>query len=115
MIKIEQLSKHYGSQQILKDINLKFEKGNVYGIVGENGSGKTTLFRCLSGLEKYEGDIIAKVDNIKNHIGLLLTEPFFFQKITGKEYLRLLCDARSILWCTPMLGQNKGNVNILRC
>ena len=54
MIKIENLSKHYGTKQVLKNINLIFEKGQVYGIVGENGSGKTTLFRCIAGLEKYD-------------------------------------------------------------
>ena len=47
MIKIKGLSKHYGKKQVLKDINISFEKGNVYGIVGENGSGKTTLFNRL--------------------------------------------------------------------
>ena len=53
MIIIENLSKSYGTSKILKNINLTFEKGKVYGIVGENGSGKTTLFKCLSGIEKY--------------------------------------------------------------
>ena len=38
-------------------INISFERGRVYGIVGENGAGKTTLFNCISGLEPYEGII----------------------------------------------------------
>jgi len=53
MIIVENLSKSYGSSKILKNINLTFEKGKVYGIVGENGSGKTTFFKCISGIEKY--------------------------------------------------------------
>jgi ABC-2 type transport system ATP-binding protein len=73
---------------------MEFSKGNVYGIVGENGAGKTTLFRCIAGLESYSGEIISDVTPLKNHLGLLLTDPFFFTMITGKEYIRLLCNAR---------------------
>ncbi len=94
MIKVENLSKNYGTKQVLRNINLDFEKGQVYGIVGENGSGKTTLFRCIAGLEKYDGKISSDLEKIKSHLGLLLTAPYFFSKITGREYIRLLCNAR---------------------
>lgn len=94
MIQISNLSKSYGSKQVLRNISVHFEKGMVYGIVGENGAGKTTLFRCISGLEKYEGSIISEIKTLKTELGLLFTEPFFFGKITGKEYIRLLCNAR---------------------
>lgn len=101
MIRINGLYKNYGSNEVLKNINLQFSKGHIYGLVGENGSGKTTLFRCIAGLEQYEGGITSDLTPLKNHLGLLLTEPFFFSKMTGKEYIRLLCNAR-----------NKGNVDI---
>lgn len=96
MIKIKCLSKSYGNKQVLKDINISFEKGNVYGIVGENGAGKTTLFTCIAGLENYTGEIMSDINPLKNHLGLLLTDPFFFSKITGKEYIQLLLNARKI-------------------
>lgn len=94
MISIQNLSKSFGTKQILKNINIQFDKGRVYGIVGENGAGKTTLFRCIAGLENYEGQINSKLNPLKNYLGLLLTEPFFFTKITGQEYIQLLCNAR---------------------
>lgn len=94
MIAVRNLSKKYGTKEVLKNINIQFDKGKVYGIVGENGAGKTTLFRCIADLEDYAGEI--SPNPIKNHLGLLLTEPFFFQKITGKEYIQLLCNARNI-------------------
>lgn len=96
MIKIEKLSKNYGDKIVLSDINLSFEKGKVYGIVGENGSGKTTLFRCIAGIEKCSGRIISDLVPLKNHLGLLLTEPYIFDKITGKEYIQLLLNARKV-------------------
>mgnify|MGYP006133164485 FL=1 len=96
MIKLKKLSKSYGKKQVLNSINLEFEKGKIYGIVGENGAGKTTLFRCISGLENYTGNVSSDFKKLKNHLGLLLTEPFFFSKITGKEYIQLLANARQV-------------------
>ena len=96
MIKIEKLSKFYGKNQVLHSIDLEFKKGKVYGIVGENGAGKTTLFRCIAGLETYNGQITSVFNKLKDHLGLLLTEPFFFSKITGKEYIQLLINARNV-------------------
>lgn len=96
MIKINQLSKNFGSNEVLRNVNLEFNAGRVYGIVGENGAGKTTLFRCIAGLENYSGEISSEFVPLKNHLGLLLTEPFFFSKITGEEYIRLLCNARNV-------------------
>jgi ABC-2 type transport system ATP-binding protein len=78
----------------------------VYGIVGKNGAGKTSLFRCIAGLEKYDGIINSSYNPLKNHLGLLLTEPFFFEKITGKEYIQLLCNARK----TPINDIESRNV-----
>ena len=96
MIQIENVSKKYGNKVVLDSINLFFESGKVYGLVGENGAGKTTLFNCIAGLETYEGKIKSDLPLLKNHLGLLVTEPYFFPKITGKEYIQLLCKARNI-------------------
>lgn len=94
MIQISNLSKRFGTNQVLTDLSITFKAGQVYGIVGENGAGKTTLFRCIAGLEKYEGNIFSSVTPLKNHLGLLVTEPFYFSKMTGKEYIQLLLNAR---------------------
>ena len=96
MIKIEKISKFYGKKQVLNSIDLEFKKGKIYGIVGENGAGKTTLFRCISGLENYKGNVTSDFKKLNDHLGLLLTEPFFFSKITGKEYIQFLANARQI-------------------
>jgi ABC-2 type transport system ATP-binding protein len=94
MIVIKGLSKSFGTKEVLRNINLEFSKGHIYGIVGENGAGKTTLFRCIAGLEDYSGEITADILPLKNHLGLLFSDPYFFEKITGKEYIQLLCNAR---------------------
>ncbi len=96
MIRISNLKKTFGENSVLNGINTVFEEGEIYGIVGANGSGKTTLFRCLAGLENYEGEIEYDKGLLKNELGLLLTEPYFMTKITGMEYLNFMCRARNI-------------------
>jgi len=96
MIEIKGLSKSFGNKQVLMDIDMHFESGYVYGIVGENGAGKTTLFRCIAGLEQFTGSVKSDLEPLKNHMGFLATDPFFFKHITGREYLQLLCNARNV-------------------
>lgn len=96
MIKIEQLSKNYGANKVLKNINLEFKKGEVYGIVGENGAGKTTLFKCIAGIEFFEGKIETEYSPLKDVLGFLPTDPVFMSRITAWEYLKLFCIARGI-------------------
>lgn len=55
MIKVEGYSKIYKKDKGIKDINIVFEKGNIYGLIGPNGSGKTTLLNSLTGFTKGQG------------------------------------------------------------
>ena len=52
MLKIENLAKSFGPRQILKDVNLELDDGQILTIVGPSGAGKTTLLRIIAGLEK---------------------------------------------------------------
>ncbi|GGG77299.1 MULTISPECIES: amino acid ABC transporter ATP-binding protein [Paenibacillus] len=59
MIKLSRISKSFGKNQVLKDITLSVEKGEVVVILGPSGSGKTTLLRCLNYLERPNDGTIA--------------------------------------------------------
>ncbi|MGZ3874540.1 MAG: ABC transporter ATP-binding protein [Mucilaginibacter sp.] len=106
MITIRSLSKSYGSHQVLTDINLTFKKGEINGIAGENGAGKTTLFKCIAGLESFDGTVEYNGGILKNATGYLPTDLFFFSKMTGYEYLKLLSNARGLQ------GDNLKSANI---
>lgn len=55
MIKISHLSKKFGNLEVLKDINLDIEEGEVVCIIGPSGSGKSTFLRCINQLESPSG------------------------------------------------------------
>ncbi|MBP2628594.1 MAG: transporter ATP-binding protein [Firmicutes bacterium] len=54
MIEIRGLKKSYGKLEVLKDINITIEDGDIYGLVGRSGAGKSTLLRCINGLETFQ-------------------------------------------------------------
>lgn len=65
IIEIQHLSKTFGSNEVLRDINFSVSKGEVVCIIGSSGSGKSTLLRCVNLLEKPSGgQIIYKGENI---------------------------------------------------
>lgn len=55
IISVKNVSKNYGSLQVLKKINLDVEQGEVVAIIGPSGSGKSTLLRCINALETVNG------------------------------------------------------------
>lgn len=71
MIKVDNVTKKFGSDTVLCNVSLEFEKGKIYGIVGGNGSGKTVLFKIIIGfLKPTSGRVI--VDGKKSVRTLIL-------------------------------------------
>lgn len=59
LVSINNVHKYYGSNHVLKGINLEIGAGEVVSIIGRSGSGKSTLLRCINGLEAYsEGGVV---------------------------------------------------------
>lgn len=61
MIEINKLCKSFGSLEVLKDISLTIQTGEIYGLVGRSGAGKSTLLRCINALEPYQSGSL-KID-----------------------------------------------------
>lgn len=64
MIEISNLQKFYGDTEVLRDINVEIDKGDIYGLLGVSGAGKSTLLRCINGLESYEAGSL-KVNDVE--------------------------------------------------
>ena len=72
MVDIQSLDKSYGSTQVLFDINLKIEEGEIVGLIGPNGAGKSTLLKAIMGLVNYRGRLsIFDKDPYKHRTDLL--------------------------------------------
>ena len=72
MLTIQSLNKSYGKQDVLKNINLNIDSGEIISIVGSSGSGKTTLLRLISGLEIPESGQIILNDKIVNDTNIFV-------------------------------------------
>lgn len=68
MLEIKNLTKNYGKFTALDNLNLKIDKGNIFGFVGPNGAGKTTTMRIITGLLMADSGsvFVDKVDALKN-------------------------------------------------
>ena len=82
LLEIKNLSKSFGDLQVLRDINIEVQKGEVIVIIGPSGSGKSTMLRCCNLLEKpsggeiiYQGEDITKlgkkVKNYRKNVGMV--------------------------------------------
>lgn len=108
-IKIIDVSKEIKGATVLREINLTFEAGHIYGLFGHNGSGKTMLLRMIAGLiHPTQGEVY--IDNLKlqrdmdfpESIGVIIENPGFWSSYTGKEVLKLLAAIKGIIGETEM-------------
>ena len=96
MLEILHLRKAYGAHVVLHDVSLTLRPGTIHGLVGANGAGKTTLINCLYGLEPgFSGAVRDTAGRpVREHTGLLPYEPYFYPRLTGREYLEFCLQAR---------------------
>jgi ABC-2 type transport system ATP-binding protein len=98
MIRLENLTKLYGSFVAVDDISLDIPKGVLYGFLGPNGAGKTTTLRMIAGiLRPSDGRVLVGGDDIhknplvaKQRLGFIPDRPFVYEKLTGAEFLRFV-------------------------
>jgi ABC-2 type transport system ATP-binding protein len=98
MIRLENLTKLYGSFVAVDDITLDIPKGVLYGFLGPNGAGKTTTLRMIAGiLRPSDGRVLVGGDDIhktplvaKQRLGFIPDRPFVYEKLTGAEFLRFV-------------------------
>lgn len=101
-IKITDVNKTIKKAPILRDINLEFTGGKVYGLRGKNGSGKTMFMRAIcglitpdSGIIDINGKILGKDISFPESIGVLIENPAFIGNYTGFKNLKVLASIQN--------------------
>jgi glutamate/aspartate transport system ATP-binding protein len=100
MIEIQDLSKWYGTTQVLADCSSRVEKGEVVVVCGPSGSGKSTLIKCVNGLEPFQkgsilvdgiglGDAKTDLPKLRARVGMVFQHFELFPHLTVRENLTI--------------------------
>jgi sodium transport system ATP-binding protein len=94
LIKVENITKQFGTFKAVKDVSFEVEKGEIFGLLGENGAGKTTTLRMLATMLKPTNgtasmagfDIISEPEKVRANIGILFGgETGLYDRLTCEE------------------------------
>lgn len=104
MIEIQQLTRKFGDNFAVNNLNLSIPKGALYGFLGPNGAGKTTTLRMLmgllqptSGLASIDGIDVAKNPvGVKSIVGYLPDEIFLYDYLSGRQFLEFVADIHNL-------------------
>ena len=103
-VKIEHVTKRFGEDLVLKEVNLTLKVGQVYGVVGNNGSGKTVLMKCIcgflpvtTGTIRVFGKEIGRDVDFPESLGVIIETPGFLTQYTGVKNLEILADMKRMI------------------
>ncbi len=96
-IKVENVSKDFAQERVLRSVTREFKSGLIHGIVGNNGSGKTVLMKCICGFLvptegkiTVNGQIVGKDVDFPGNMGLIIETPGFLPNVSGVKNLEIL-------------------------
>ena len=113
MLQVTNVGLRFGDKELFKDVNLKFTKGNCYGIIGANGAGKSTFLKILA------GDIEANTGSVsiteKERMSVLRQDHFKYEEetvlnvvIMGHERLYQIMQEKDALYMNPDFSEEDG-------
>lgn len=101
VVEIKHVTKTFGKNQVLSDVSMTCQAGNIYGLVGRNGSGKTVLLKCICGLliptngeVSVWGKSVGKEVDFPEDIGFIIESPGFLLHESGLRNLKHLASIR---------------------
>lgn len=103
-IKVVNLNKFYGSNEVIKDISFDVYQGEIFGFLGKNGVGKSTTIDCITGIKPFnKGEIYIEGYSIKKDplkakkcFGFVNSEPLCYETMTGREYIKFIASLYNV-------------------
>ena len=94
-IEVNNISKHYGKVQALKEVSFSVKKGEIFGLIGPDGAGKTSMFRILcslllpeTGTATVDGfDVVSQMEEVRKRVGYMPGRFSLYQDLTIEENL----------------------------
>ena len=113
MLQVTGVSLQYGSKKLFEDVNLKFTKGNCYGIIGANGAGKSTFLKVLSGeIEPQKGyvslDKNERMSVLQQNQNMYDNETVIRTVMLGYKRLVEVMDEKDALYANPDFSEEDG-------
>lgn len=104
IIETHNLTKQYGAQKSVSDLNIHVTQCHIYGLLGRNGAGKTTAMKMLLGLTEptsgkavlFGKDIQGNAKKILPNIGSLVESPGFYPNLSGTDNLKIFARLRGV-------------------
>lgn len=104
ILRCTNLNKSFGKKQILKDVSLSLEEGDILGFIGPNGAGKTTTIKLILGLQSIDSgsvsicgfDIKKEFTKAINNVGAIIESPDMYMYLSGYDNLKLISNLYNI-------------------
>lgn len=95
---VKGLYKNIGKREIIKNIDIRVQKGEIVGFIGPNGAGKSTTMKCIAGLYRankgsitiHGYDLVKQQTKALQYIGVSIEEPALYPDLTGHEHFQLM-------------------------
>ncbi len=104
MIEFQGVSRSYGAKLAVAGVDLSIERGELFAMLGQNGAGKTTSIKMMvgllqpgSGTVRIGGrNVVAETRLATSQIGYVPDQPFLYDKLTGREFLRFVAEMHGL-------------------
>lgn len=100
IVETRELTKAFNEKEIVSNVNITINKGEIYGFLGPNGAGKTTVMKMVANLIKptsgeidlFEKPLTTKSYQVLGKIGAIIEQPVFYEKLSARKNLELHCE-----------------------
>ncbi|WP_394679518.1 ATP-binding cassette domain-containing protein [uncultured Exiguobacterium sp.] len=96
-IEVKGLKKSFGAKEVLREVNLTVERGEIFGFLGRNGAGKSTFIQIMTGITQATGGTVAllgesadRLDAIKQRIGVMPDTSNLYHDMTARAFLNYM-------------------------